>query len=66
MLGIECVSDAATLSPAPKLACWLRVRSRLCKLAGNTLWRVTLAAAYWSHRCILMKLRLLAPPCRSA
>lgn len=29
MLGIECVSDAATLSPAPKLACWLKVRRRL-------------------------------------
>ena len=33
MLGIECVSDAATLLPAPKLACWLRVRGGLQYLA---------------------------------
>ncbi len=26
MLGIECVSDAATLAHAPKLAAWIRVR----------------------------------------
>ena len=44
MLGIECVSDAATLSPAPKLACWLRVRSRSCELAGRGPAAATLAA----------------------
>jgi len=26
MLGVECISDAASKAPAPKFACWVRVR----------------------------------------
>jgi hypothetical protein len=62
MLGIECVSDAATLSPAPKLACWLRVRSRPCKPAGRQgPAACDLGGPCWWHWRMSVKLRLLAP-----